>query len=40
MSERNINTVELDSLGTLEIIRKINEEDEKVAKAIKKEEKI
>ncbi len=39
MSERNINTVELDSLGTLEIIRKINEEDEKVAKAIKKRRK-
>ena len=39
MSERNINTVDLDSLSTLEIIRKINEEDKKVAKAIKKEEK-
>jgi len=39
MSERNINTVDLDSLSTLQIIRKINEEDEKVAKAVKKEEK-
>lgn len=39
MSGRNINTMDLDSLTTLEIIRKINEEDEKVSKAIKEEEK-
>ncbi|WMJ81777.1 N-acetylmuramic acid 6-phosphate etherase [Clostridium sp. MB40-C1] len=38
MSERNINTIDLDTLSTLEIIRKINEEDEKIAKAIKEEE--
>ncbi len=39
MSERNINTVDLDSLSTLQIIRKINEEDEKVSKSYKKRRK-
>lgn len=37
MEKRNVNTINLDDLGTFEILNKINEEDEKVAIAVKKE---
>lgn len=37
MEKRNVNTINLDDLSTFEILNKINEEDEKVAIAVKKE---
>lgn len=37
MEKRNVNTIDLDNLSTFEILEKINEEDEKVAAAVKKE---
>lgn len=37
MEERNQNTLDIDELTTYEIIKKINEEDKKIADAIEKE---
>jgi N-acetylmuramic acid 6-phosphate etherase len=37
MSERNTNTLNLDELSIIEVVRKINDEDKKVAFAIEKE---
>ncbi|KOF56467.1 MULTISPECIES: N-acetylmuramic acid 6-phosphate etherase [Clostridium] len=37
MEERNINTINLDDLSTFEVLKKINEEDKKVAEAVDKE---
>ncbi|MFL0250251.1 N-acetylmuramic acid 6-phosphate etherase [Clostridium neuense] len=37
MEERNVNTIDLDNLSTFEILKKINEEDKKVADAVEAE---
>lgn len=37
MEKRNVNTINLDDLSTFEILKKINEEDKKVADAVQKE---
>ncbi|WP_234117788.1 N-acetylmuramic acid 6-phosphate etherase [Clostridium hydrogenum] len=37
MEERNVNTINLDNLSTFEVLKKINEEDKKVAVAVDKE---
>ncbi|WP_125153505.1 N-acetylmuramic acid 6-phosphate etherase [Clostridium rectalis] len=37
MSKRNLNTMDLDSISTLQILKKINDEDKKIAYAVEKE---
>lgn len=37
MEKRNVNTINLDDLSTFEILKKINEEDKKVAASVEKE---